>query len=59
MNKNVLQFLSLAISSLILLYLLFINILRDTFVTSDWIVVAVDLMVKLIIEFYITFSKGN
>lgn len=53
MRKEYLQLLSLIISSLAILYLLFINILRNTFIISDWIVVIIDLAVKLIIEIYI------
>ncbi len=53
MKKRVLQFLSVVISSLTILYLLFINVLRDTFIIHDWIVVIVDLTAKLVIEIYI------
>ncbi len=57
MRKESLQFLSLTISSLVILYLLFINILRNTFVISDWTVVIIDLAVKLIIEIYIIIER--
>ena len=50
MRENVLKAVSLIISSLALLYLLFINVYRHTFIVSDWIVVGVDLAVKVIIE---------
>ena len=57
MNKPALQFLSLVISSLILLYLLFINVFRNTFISSDWVVVSVDLVAKVIIESIIVFQR--
>ena len=44
------QALSLIISSLALLYLLFVNVYENTFSAMDWIVVTVDLLVKTIIE---------
>ena len=50
MRKRSLQAVSLIISALALLYLLFINVYKDTFVLHDWSVVAVDLSVKTIIE---------
>lgn len=50
MRDKSLVFLSLAISSLALLYLVFANVLRNTFIISDWIVVSVDLFIKIIIE---------
>ncbi len=57
MRKKTLQAISLIISSLALLYLLFINIYRETFISSDWIVVTIDLAVKTIIE--IALFKGG
>ena len=53
MNKKGLQFLSLTISSLILLYLLWVSLYRGTFVLNDWIVVSFDLISKIIIELII------
>lgn len=50
-------FISLVISSLTLLYLLIANIVRDTFMLTDWVVVAVDLLAKVIIESYLFFSR--
>lgn len=50
MRAKILQAVSLMISSLALLYLLFINIYRQTFIISDWVVVAFDLFVKGVIE---------
>ena len=41
---------SLIITALSLLYLLFANLYRGTFVASDWVVVMVDLSAKIIIE---------
>jgi hypothetical protein len=49
-RKKTLQAVSLIISSLALLYLLFINVYRDTFVLHDWTVVTIDVFVKVIIE---------
>jgi len=57
MKKKTLLFISLVISSMTLLYLLIANIFRDSFVLSDWVVVAVDLLAKTIIEIYILFSR--
>lgn len=53
MKKAALQFASLSLSSLALLYLLFVNVWRSSFIVSDWFVVVVDLAVKIIVEFYI------
>ena len=50
-------FISLVISSLTLLYLLAANIVRNAFILSDWIVVAVDLSAKVVIEFYLLVRK--
>jgi len=50
MRRKTLQALSLIISSLALLYLLFVNVYENTFSAMDWIVVTVDLLVKTIIE---------
>ncbi len=58
MRDNTLHFLSLAISGLLLLYLLFSNVLNKTFLVHDWIVVAVDLTSKIIIELVII-SKND
>lgn len=49
-KKKNLQAVSLIISSLALLYLLFINVYRDTFALHDWTVVTIDLLVKAVIE---------
>ncbi len=58
MRKKILQAVSLLISSLALLYLLFINVYRHTFIISDWIVVAFDLFVKVIIEIALLTNKN-
>ena len=50
MRKRMLLGISLIITALTLLYLLFVNLYRDTFIANDWIVVAVDLSAKVIIE---------
>lgn len=50
MRRSFLQGLSLIISALVLLYLLFINIQRGTFLFADWVVVTVDILAKTIIE---------
>ena len=55
MRNETLQFISLAISSLVLLYLLFANLFRGTFISLDWVVVIVDLISKNIIEYIVTF----
>lgn len=57
MRKEALQFLSLVISSLLLLYLLFSNLYNETFILQDWVVVLVDLISKLIIEMIILSKK--
>ncbi|MBS3119175.1 hypothetical protein J4417_05895 [Candidatus Woesearchaeota archaeon] len=57
MKKEALQFLSLIISSILLLYLLFSNIYNETFIFQDWVVVSVDLISKLIIEIIILSKK--
>jgi uncharacterized membrane protein len=57
MKKNILLRVSLIISALTLLYLLFVNLYRDAFVTSDWVVVGVDLSAKIIIESIILIKK--
>ena len=58
MMKKILQAVSLIISSLALLYLLFINLYRHTFIISDWVVVAFDLFVKVIIEIALLTNKN-
>ena len=50
MNRKILIFISLAISSLAILYLLFVNVFRESFIISDWVVISVDLVAKAIIE---------
>ena len=57
MKKNTLLAISLLITALTLLYLLFANLVRGSFILSDWIVVSVDLSAKVIIEFVILFKK--
>jgi len=42
-----------------ILYLLLASIYRESFVVSDWLVVAFDLLAKTVIEVYILFSKRN
>ena len=59
MRKNTLQFASLSISSIALLYLLFASLYRETFMFSDWLVVFVDLFVKILIEIYILVDKKD
>ena len=58
MNRKLLQFFSLVISALALLYLLFANLIRGTFIASDWAVVSVDLGVKVVIEAVLLLNKG-
>ncbi|MBS3120892.1 hypothetical protein J4420_04200 [Candidatus Woesearchaeota archaeon] len=50
MRKKAIQFASLTLSALSLLYLLFVNLWRGDFMFSDWLVVAIDLAVKVIVE---------
>ena len=57
MRKNALQFISLVISSIALLYLLLANLFRGTFIINDWFVVMVDLIAKVIIELIILLKK--
>jgi len=57
MNKRPLLFFSLLISVLALLYLLAANLFRGTFIVSDWLIVAFDLLVKVIIELIVLFKK--
>ena len=56
-KEKPLLFLSLIISSLAILYLLFINLYRGSFILSDWVVVTIDLLAKIIIELYLMFTK--
>ncbi len=53
MRKNAIQFASLTLSALSLLYLLFVNLWRGDFIFSDWLVVAIDLAVKVMVELYL------
>ena len=57
MKKKILLFLSLVISSITVLYLLFVSLFRSSFILNDWIVVAVDLFAKIIIEIYVLYGK--
>ena len=57
MKRGTLLRISLIISALTLLYLLFANLYRGTFIKSDWIVVGVDLSAKVIIESVILIKK--
>lgn len=57
MRKKSLQFASLSLSSLVLLYLLFVSVWRGNFIVSDWIVVMIDLAVKIIVEWYVLVVK--
>lgn len=57
MKQKILLFISLVISSMAVLYLLLASIYRESFVVSDWLVVAFDLLAKTIIEIYILFSN--
>ena len=57
MKKKIFLFISLVISSITILYLLFVSIFRESFMFSDWIVVAVDLIAKIIIEIYVLYGK--
>jgi len=59
MKISFLQRLSLIISALALLYLLFINVYKRTFVSSDWLVVTVDLFAKLLIEIIVILKTRN
>ena len=59
MNTKTLQTLSLSISALALLYLLFVNVSENTFVIRDWLVVAFDLAVKAVVEIIILTKKNN
>jgi len=56
MRKNTLIFLSLVISSITILYLLIAGIFRNSFISSDWFVVAIDLLAKVIIEIYVLYG---
>ncbi len=58
MNKKSLQFFSLLISALVILYLLAVNIFRGTFITSDWLIVIFDLSVKMVVELTILFKNN-
>lgn len=53
MKKKAIQFASLTLSALSLLYLLFVNLWRGDFIFSDWLVVAIDLTVKVMVELYL------
>ena len=56
-RKKALLFISLLVSGLTLLYLLAVNLFRNTFIYTDWIIITFDLVVKIIIESYILFAK--
>jgi hypothetical protein len=58
MKDRTLTFLSLVLSGLILLYLLFANLYRDSLIIADWILVSVDLAAKIIIELVILTKKN-
>ena len=57
MRHTTLQFISLVISSIALLYLLLANIFRQEFIVNDWFVVVIDLAAKTIIEAYILYDQ--
>tara|TARA_Y100000310_G_scaffold341239_1_gene439759 strand:+ start:5 stop:178 length:174 start_codon:yes stop_codon:yes gene_type:complete len=57
MKNGKLLGLSLIISSLALLYLLFANTYRGSFILSDWIVVAVDLSATIVIDLVVLYDK--
>ena len=57
MRKKILLSISLIITAITLLYLLFANLFRDSFMLSDWIIVTIDLSAKIIIESIILFTK--
>lgn len=50
-SNKTLQRVSLLVSTLALLYLLFTNVYFNTFVFRDWVVVFADLSVKTFIEY--------
>lgn len=55
--KKPLQVASFSLSALVLLYLLFVNVWRGTFIINDWFVVIVDLFVKVIVELYVLMER--
>lgn len=57
MNRKSLQFLSLVLSSLILLFLLFSDLYRDIFDAFNWSIIIIDILAKVIIE--IVLLKGE
>jgi len=57
MNIKILQGFSLVITVIAILYLLFASLNRNTFVISDWLVVAFDLSAKLIVELILLFKQ--
>lgn len=57
MKKKRLLGLSLIISALTLIYLLFVNLFRGTFIIHDWIIVSVELSAKVVIESIILLRK--
>ena len=57
MKAKTLQSLSLSISALALLYLLFVNVNEGTFVIRDWLVVAFNLAVKAVVEIVLLTKK--
>ena len=59
MKKKILEFISLAISSMILLYLLASNIFNKTFIFHDWIVISIDLIAQIIIQITIMISDDE
>ncbi len=59
MNERTLLFLSLALSSVALLYLLIANLVRGSFMLTDWVIVSMDLAIKVMIELYILIRKSK
>ena len=59
MKDKSLLFLSMIISAMTLLYLLLANLFRGTFIMSDWFVVTIDLVAKVIIDAIIFFKKKS
>jgi len=51
--------LSLIITALTLIYLLFVNLFRGTFIISDWYIISVELSAKIIIEIIILKNKED
>jgi len=48
--RLILQIFQITLSALLLLYILFADLYQGTFMVADWLVVVIDLSVKIIVD---------